>query len=245
MGGSNGGLLVGVALTQRPELFNAVVVQVPLLDMQRYNKLLAGASWMAEYGDPDKPDEWAFISKYSPYQNLKPDTKYPKVLFTTTTRDDRVHPGHARKMVAKMESMGYPVLLLREHRRRPRRRRDQRAARPDDCRDVRVPLAAAGEVSGLRSKRLPFGRVTSAHTRARPSTGTSVLAHRGDQLHRRPGFVSRLDATRVEQQVRIAVHQHVVRQHALTGAGGRGDRVAAPRRMPAADPEQRVPHAAV
>jgi prolyl oligopeptidase len=109
MGGSNGGLLVGVALTQRPELFNAVVIQVPLLDMQRYNKLLAGASWMAEYGDPDKPDEWAYISKYSPYQNLKPGAKYPKVLFTTTTRDDRVHPGHARKMAAKMESMGYPL----------------------------------------------------------------------------------------------------------------------------------------
>jgi prolyl oligopeptidase len=108
MGGSNGGLLVGVALTQRPDLFNAVVVQVPLLDMQRYSKLLAGASWMAEYGDPDKPEEWAFISKYSPYQNLRAGAKYPKVLFTTTTRDDRVHPGHARKMAAKMESMGYP-----------------------------------------------------------------------------------------------------------------------------------------
>jgi len=108
MGGSNGGLLVGVALTQRPELFNAVVVQVPLLDMQRYSKLLAGASWMAEYGDPDKPEEWAYISKYSPYQNVRPNMKYPKVLFSTTTRDDRVHPGHARKMAAKMESMGYP-----------------------------------------------------------------------------------------------------------------------------------------
>jgi prolyl oligopeptidase len=108
MGGSNGGLLVGVALTQRPELFNAVVVQVPLLDMQRYSHLLAGASWMAEYGDPDKPEEWAYISKYSPYQNLRAGVKYPKVLFTTTTRDDRVHPGHARKMAAKMESMGYP-----------------------------------------------------------------------------------------------------------------------------------------
>jgi prolyl oligopeptidase len=109
MGGSNGGLLVGVALTQRPELFNAVVIQVPLLDMQRYNKLLAGASWMAEYGDPDKPEDWAFMSKYSPYQNVRPNMKYPKVLFTTTTRDDRVHPGHARKMAAKMESMGYPL----------------------------------------------------------------------------------------------------------------------------------------
>ena len=108
MGGSNGGLLVGATFTQRPDLFDAVVVQVPLLDMERYNKLLAGASWMAEYGDPDKPEDWAFISKYSPYHNLKPGVRYPKVMFTTTTRDDRVHPGHARKMAAKMESLGYP-----------------------------------------------------------------------------------------------------------------------------------------
>jgi prolyl oligopeptidase len=108
IGGSNGGLLVGVAFTERPDLYNAVVIQNPLLDMQRYNHLLAGASWMAEYGDPDKPAEWAYISKYSPYQNLKANTKYPKVMFTTTTRDDRVHPAHARKMAAKMESMGLP-----------------------------------------------------------------------------------------------------------------------------------------
>lgn len=109
-GGSNGGLLVGVALTQRPDLFNAVVCQVPLLDMKRYNKLLAGASWMAEYGDPDIPEEWAYISKYSPYQNVFPDRRYPRTLFTTTTRDDRVHPGHARKMVAWMTDQGHDVL---------------------------------------------------------------------------------------------------------------------------------------
>ncbi len=108
-GGSNGGLLMGVALTQHPELYNAVLIQNPLLDMKRYNHLLAGASWMAEYGNPDKPEEWAYISRYSPYQNLKPGTKYPTVMFTTTTRDDRVHPGHARKMAAKMESMGIPL----------------------------------------------------------------------------------------------------------------------------------------
>jgi prolyl oligopeptidase len=108
-GGSNGGLLVGVAFTQRPDLFNAVVCRVPLLDMKRYNKLLAGASWMGEYGDPDKAEEWAFISKYSPYHNLRKNTAYPTVFFNTSTRDDRVHPGHARKMVAKMEAMGYPV----------------------------------------------------------------------------------------------------------------------------------------
>lgn len=105
-GGSNGGLLVGVMFTQRPDLFNAVVCEVPLLDMKRYNKLLAGASWMAEYGNPDIPEEWAFIRNYSPYQNLKPGVTYPLVYFTTTTRDDRVHPGHARKMAAKMESLG-------------------------------------------------------------------------------------------------------------------------------------------
>ena len=112
-GGSNGGLLVGAVMLQRPELFNAVVCQVPLLDMQRYSKLLAGASWMAEYGDPDVPAEWAFISKYSPYQNVqsrKDGKTYPKVLFTTSTRDDRVHPGHARKMAAKMAEQGHPLL---------------------------------------------------------------------------------------------------------------------------------------
>ncbi|WP_338358877.1 prolyl oligopeptidase family serine peptidase [Yeosuana marina] len=107
MGGSNGGLLVGVAFTQRPDLYNAVVCQVPLLDMQRYNKLLAGASWMGEYGNPDIPEEWEYIKKYSPYHNLKEGMDYPEVFFYTSTRDDRVHPGHARKMVAKMNDMGY------------------------------------------------------------------------------------------------------------------------------------------
>ena len=110
MGGSNGGLLVGAALTQRPDLFNAVVCQVPLLDMQRYSKLLAGASWMGEYGDPDDPKQWAYISRYSPYQNVFKDKHYPRVLFTTSTRDDRVHPGHARKMVARMKEQGHDVL---------------------------------------------------------------------------------------------------------------------------------------
>ena len=87
-----------------------MVCQVPLLDMQRYHKLLAGASWMAEYGDPDKPDEWAYISKYSPYQNVRKAMKLPKVLFTTSTRDDRVHPGHARKMAARMAEQGHALL---------------------------------------------------------------------------------------------------------------------------------------
>jgi prolyl oligopeptidase len=108
-GGSNGGLLVGVAFTQRPDLYGAVVCQVPLLDMKRYNKLLAGASWMGEYGNPDIPEEWEYIKKYSPYHNLEENQPYPEVFFTTSTRDDRVHPGHARKMVARMRDMGYTV----------------------------------------------------------------------------------------------------------------------------------------
>jgi prolyl oligopeptidase len=109
-GGSNGGLLMGVMLTERPDLFKAVVCQVPLLDMRRYNKLLAGASWMDEFGNPDKPEDWAYLSKYSPYQNVFKNKKYPRVLFTTSTRDDRVHPGHARKMVARMKEQGHDVL---------------------------------------------------------------------------------------------------------------------------------------
>jgi len=108
MGGSQGGLLVGGTFVQRPELFNAVVCQVPLLDMKRYNKLLAGASWMAEYGNPDTED-WEYIKTWSPYQNLDPKKDYPKVFFWTNTRDDRVHPGHARKMVARMTDMKKPV----------------------------------------------------------------------------------------------------------------------------------------
>jgi prolyl oligopeptidase len=110
MGGSNGGLLMGNMLTMRPDLFGAIVCQVPLLDMQRYNKLLAGASWVAEYGNPDDPKEWEFIRTFSPYHNVKKYQKYPRILFTTSTRDDRVHPGHARKMVAKMKEMGHDVV---------------------------------------------------------------------------------------------------------------------------------------
>lgn len=108
-GGSNGGLLMGNMLTQYPEKFGAIVVQVPLLDMRRYNTLLAGASWMAEYGNPDKPEEWAFIRTFSPYHLFDPGKTYPPTLFTTSTRDDRVHPGHARKMMAKMLEAGKDV----------------------------------------------------------------------------------------------------------------------------------------
>ena len=107
MGGSNGGLLMGNMLTLYPQLYGAIVSQVPLLDMKRYTHLSAGASWMAEYGDPDKPAEWAWIRTFSPYQNVQPGRHYPPVLFTTSTRDDRVGPAHARKMAAKMQAMGY------------------------------------------------------------------------------------------------------------------------------------------
>ena len=108
-GGSNGGLLTGNMLTQYPELFGAVVIQVPLLDMKRYSHLLAGASWMAEYGDPDDPAQWEFIQTFSPYHLFDADREYPPVLFTTSTRDDRVHPGHARKLAAAMIEAGKDV----------------------------------------------------------------------------------------------------------------------------------------
>jgi prolyl oligopeptidase len=110
MGGSNGGLLMGNMLTLRPDLFGAIVCQVPLLDMRRYHTLLAGASWMGEYGNPDDPAEWDFIRTFSPYHNVRPGVAYPRTLFTTSTRDDRVHPGHARKMVARMREQGHDVV---------------------------------------------------------------------------------------------------------------------------------------
>ncbi|MBI1406713.1 MAG: prolyl oligopeptidase family serine peptidase [Caulobacter sp.] len=109
-GRSNGGLLMGVAMTQRPDLWNAVVVESPLLDMMRYTKLPAGASWIGEYGDPDVPEEAAWIAAYSPYQNLKPGVKYPLAYITTSTKDDRVHPGHARKFAARLAELGQPYL---------------------------------------------------------------------------------------------------------------------------------------
>ena len=109
-GGSNGGLLVGNMYTRRPDLFGAVVCQVPLLDMRRYHTLLAGASWMGEYGNPDDPEEWSFIRGFSPYHNVDPAGTYPPILITTSTRDDRVHPGHARKMAALLREAGKRVL---------------------------------------------------------------------------------------------------------------------------------------
>lgn len=109
-GRSNGGLLTGNMLVRRPDLFAAVLIGVPLLDMQRYSKLLAGASWVAEYGDPDNPQEWAYLKSYSPYHNVDPEANYPVPLIFTSTADDRVHPGHARKMTAKLESLGFEVI---------------------------------------------------------------------------------------------------------------------------------------
>jgi prolyl oligopeptidase len=111
MGGSNGGLLVSANMVESPELFGAVVCQVPLIDMIRYTQIGAGASWEAEYGDPAKPADRAWIMKYSPYQNVHRDKRYPPVFFVTATSDDRVTPVHARKMAARMEEQGHTVLF--------------------------------------------------------------------------------------------------------------------------------------
>ncbi|MEI6487046.1 MAG: prolyl oligopeptidase family serine peptidase [Sphingomonadales bacterium] len=105
-GRSNGGLLVGVAMEQRPDLYGAVIMGSPLIDMQRYSHLLAGASWMGEYGNPDVPADWAFIQRYSPYHNLKAGVNYPAPFIYTSTKDDRVHPGHARKFAAALAALG-------------------------------------------------------------------------------------------------------------------------------------------
>jgi prolyl oligopeptidase len=106
-GGSNGGILIANMMTRYPERFGALLCTIPLIDMRRYSKLLAGASWIAEYGDPDKPEEWAWLQTYSAYHQAEPGKAYPPILFATTRRDDRVHPGHARKMAAKLQAMGY------------------------------------------------------------------------------------------------------------------------------------------
>ncbi|MEU9993853.1 prolyl oligopeptidase family serine peptidase [Streptomyces sp. NPDC050848] len=110
-GGSNGGLLMGAMLTRHPELFGAIVAQVPLLDMTRFHRLLAGASWIAEYGDPDDEADLPHLRALSPYHQLAADRGYPPVLLMTSTRDDRVHPGHARKTAARLRELGHPVLL--------------------------------------------------------------------------------------------------------------------------------------
>ncbi len=109
-GGSNGGLLMGVMFTQRPDLFNAVICAVPLLDMMRFHTLLAGASWMGEYGNPDDAVEGKFLRSISPYHNVDPEADYPEVFFVTSTKDDRVHPAHARKTAKRMEDQGHAFL---------------------------------------------------------------------------------------------------------------------------------------
>jgi prolyl oligopeptidase len=108
-GRSNGGVLTGAAITQHPDLYDAAIIGSPLFDMKRYSHLLAGASWIDEYGDPDKPADWAFMSKYSPYQNVKQGVRYPATFFYLSTKDDRVHPGHARKAAAKLQAGGNSV----------------------------------------------------------------------------------------------------------------------------------------
>jgi prolyl oligopeptidase len=113
-GRSNGGVLTSVTMTQHPELINAAVIESPLIDMLRYHELPAGASWIGEYGDPRIPEEAAFIARYSAYQQLRPDTEYPRVYITTNTRDDRVHPGHARKFAARLEAMGHDHVYYEE-----------------------------------------------------------------------------------------------------------------------------------
>ena len=113
-GRSNGGVLTSVAMTQHPELINAAVIESPLIDMLRYHELPAGASWIGEYGDPRIPEEAAYIARYSAYQQLRPDAAYPRVYITTNTRDDRVHPGHARKFAARLEAMGHDHLYYEE-----------------------------------------------------------------------------------------------------------------------------------
>jgi prolyl oligopeptidase len=108
-GRSNGGVLVGAALNQRPDLYSGAIIGSPLYDMKRYSHLLAGASWVDEYGDPDNPEDWAFLSGYSPYQNIRRDVRYPPVFFYSSTKDDRVHPGHARKAAARLMEYGNRV----------------------------------------------------------------------------------------------------------------------------------------
>ncbi len=143
MGGSNGGLLVSAVMVQHPELFGAVVCQVPLIDMIRYTQIGAGQSWADEYGDPADPAARAYILKYSPYQNVKPGVKYPPVLFTTATSDDRVTPVHARKMAAKMEAMGDDVLFFENTDGGPLRRRQPPARRRNVGAELRLSEAEA------------------------------------------------------------------------------------------------------
>jgi prolyl oligopeptidase len=148
MGGSNGGLLMGVALTQRPELYNAIVVQVPLFDMIRYSQIGAGASWVGEYGDPAIPSERAVIAKYDPYSNLKAGRKYPEVFIETSTKDDRVHPGPRPQGGGAAGGAGLSGALLREHRRRPRGQRQPGRDRPPPGAGICLSVEEADGLTG-------------------------------------------------------------------------------------------------
>jgi prolyl oligopeptidase len=150
-GGSNGGLLMGAMLTRYPALFGAVVATVPLLDMRRYTKLLAGASWIAEYGDPDDEYDWAYLRDFSPYHNVRPGRSYPPVLFLSSTRDDRVHPGHARKMAALLREHGYDVSYYENVEGGHGAARGQRAGRNTLGADPGVAQARAAWHRSLRN----------------------------------------------------------------------------------------------
>ena len=169
MGGSNGGLLVSANMVERPELFGAVVCQVPLIDMIRYTQIGAGASWEAEYGDPAKPADRAWILKYSPYQNVNDKTRYPPVFFVTATSDDRVTPGARAQDGGAHGGPGPRGAVLREYRRRSRRGGRPQAGRRDVGAEFRVPEAEAVPSLGVRrnerSCARPRGRL---HVRCRP-----------------------------------------------------------------------------
>lgn len=149
-GASNGGILIANMLVRYPERFGALFCTVPLIDMRRYTRLLAGASWIAEYGDPDKPEDWAFLQTYSAYHLAAPGRTYPPILLATSRRDDRVHPGHARKMAAKLQAMGYeptstspPPAATATARTTRRSRRSPRSATPSSGRRSASSVAMA------------------------------------------------------------------------------------------------------
>ena len=150
-GGSNGGLLVGSVFTRNPDLCAGVICAVPLLDMLRYHRLLAGASWVGEYGDPTDDDMASYLASYSPFHNVKPDVDYPTVFFVTSTRDDRVHPGHARQDGGPHDRPGPRRPLLREHRRRDTAPRPTSNKRPG-CERWNTPTSiwCSGPPSHLR-----------------------------------------------------------------------------------------------
>ena len=203
-GRSNGGLLASVAITQRPDLWGGAIIGSPLVDMKRYSHLLAGASWMGEYGNPDVPADWAFISKYSPYQNLKRGVHYPVPFIYTSTRDDRVHPGHARKLAARLGAIWRQILLRRGDRRRPRRR--HRPGGGCAASRARGGLSEHGAAAAAATRRpsapLPARRATSKSSRAPSSSLGRQRQHLGDGLLERFGHqVARLEGVVLVRRV--------------------------------------------